>query len=68
MEIVPLAFLKKKEWARKRGKAGSMIKNRQRKTAASEKMPRVALVGNPNVGKSVIFGWMTGQYVTVSNL
>ncbi len=30
-------------------------------------MPRIALVGNPNVGKSVIFGWMTGQYVTVSN-
>ena len=44
-----------------------MTKNRQRKTAASEKMPRIALVGNPNVGKSVIFGWMTGQYVTVSN-
>ena len=44
-----------------------MNRNRQRKTVASEKMPRVALVGNPNVGKSVIFGWMTGQYVTVSN-
>jgi len=44
-----------------------MTKNRPRKTAASEKMPRIALVGNPNVGKSVIFGWMTGQYVTVSN-
>ncbi len=28
---------------------------------------RVALVGNPNVGKSVIFGWLTGSYVTVSN-
>jgi len=25
------------------------------------------LVGNPNVGKSVIFGVLTGQYVTVSN-
>jgi len=24
-------------------------------------------VGNPNVGKSVIFGWLTGRYVTVSN-
>ncbi len=44
-----------------------MIKNRQKKTAASGKMPRIALVGNPNVGKSVIFGWMTGQYATVSN-
>jgi ferrous iron transport protein B len=27
----------------------------------------VALVGNPNVGKSVIFGGLTGTYVTVSN-
>jgi ferrous iron transport protein B len=28
---------------------------------------RVALVGNPNVGKSVMFGHLTGRYVTVSN-
>lgn len=28
---------------------------------------RILLVGNPNVGKSVIFSWMTGRYVTVSN-
>jgi len=28
---------------------------------------RVVLVGNPNVGKSVIFGLLTGKYVTVSN-
>ena len=27
----------------------------------------VALVGNPNVGKSVVFGRLTGRYVTVSN-
>jgi ferrous iron transport protein B len=27
----------------------------------------VALVGNPNVGKSVLFGALTGRYVTVSN-
>ena len=33
----------------------------------SEKIARIALVGNPNVGKSVIFGWLTGKYVTVSN-
>ncbi len=32
-----------------------------------EKIERIALVGNPNVGKSVVFGWLTGQYVTVSN-
>ncbi|MBI2472295.1 MAG: 50S ribosome-binding GTPase [Planctomycetes bacterium] len=28
---------------------------------------KVALVGNPNVGKSVLFGLLTGKYVTVSN-
>src|SRR5512134_1280560 len=28
---------------------------------------RIALVGNPNVGKSVIFGLLTGKYVIVSN-
>lgn len=44
-----------------------MNKDRQKKSVASEGIPRIALVGNPNVGKSVIFGWLTGQYVTVSN-
>jgi ferrous iron transport protein B len=29
--------------------------------------PRIVLVGNPNVGKSVIFGHLTGRYATVSN-
>jgi ferrous iron transport protein B len=28
---------------------------------------RIALVGQPNVGKSVVFGRLTGRYVTVSN-
>jgi ferrous iron transport protein B len=28
---------------------------------------RVILIGNPNVGKSLIFNYLTGQYVTVSN-
>ena len=28
---------------------------------------KVALIGNPNVGKSVIFNSLTGAYVTVSN-
>jgi ferrous iron transport protein B len=28
---------------------------------------RIALVGNPNVGKSVVFGGLTGRYATVSN-
>lgn len=27
----------------------------------------IILVGNHNVGKSVIFGWLTGTYVTVAN-
>jgi ferrous iron transport protein B len=31
------------------------------------KYGRVILIGNPNVGKSVIFGLLTGKYVTVSN-
>lgn len=29
--------------------------------------PKIALVGNPNVGKSVIFGYLTGRYVNVAN-
>ena len=32
-----------------------------------QKGGRIVLVGNPNVGKSVIFGLLTGKYVTVSN-
>ena len=28
---------------------------------------RLVLVGNPNVGKSVVFGVLTGRYTTVSN-
>ncbi len=35
-----------------------------RTEAAGEK---VILIGNPNVGKSVIFNYLTGKYVTVSN-
>jgi ferrous iron transport protein B len=33
----------------------------------SHKLKRVSIVGNPNVGKSVIFNRLTGAYVTVSN-
>jgi len=29
--------------------------------------PEILLVGNPNVGKSLVFGIFTGRYVTVSN-
>lgn len=28
---------------------------------------KIALVGNPNVGKSVLFGYLTGRYVNVAN-
>lgn len=37
---------------------------RRREDGAGE---RVVLIGNPNVGKSVIFGLLTGKYATVSN-
>src|SRR4051812_39421945 len=32
-----------------------------------ERRKRITLVGNPNVGKSVIFGYLTGRYTIVSN-
>ncbi|MBE7557921.1 ferrous iron transporter B [bacterium] len=33
----------------------------------SQDFDSIVLVGNPNVGKSVIFGYLTGNYVAVSN-
>ncbi|MFZ4793516.1 MAG: FeoB small GTPase domain-containing protein [Blastocatellia bacterium] len=36
-------------------------------TESKDTNPKVLLVGNPNVGKSVIFGYLTGKYVAVSN-
>jgi ferrous iron transport protein B len=36
-------------------------------SAPIQTIRRVALVGNPNVGKSVLFNALTGSYVTVSN-
>src|SRR3989304_9840144 len=38
-----------------------------RTSAAERHETPVVLVGNPNVGKSVIFSCLTGKYVTVSN-
>ena len=35
--------------------------------ATGAQTPLIALVGSPNVGKSVMFGNLTGTYVTVSN-
>ncbi|OHB37631.1 MAG: hypothetical protein A2060_02115 [Planctomycetes bacterium GWA2_50_13] len=50
---------------------GLKKKNREAKKQEGQKpapsRPTVALVGNPNVGKSVIFGLLTGKYVIVSN-
>jgi ferrous iron transport protein B len=34
---------------------------------SSHDLKRIVLVGTPNVGKSVIFNFLTGAYVTVSN-
>lgn len=38
-----------------------------REEVQEETVKKVALIGNPNVGKSVIFNSLTGAYVTVSN-
>ncbi len=38
-----------------------------KKTTITSDARKIFLVGNPNVGKSAIFGLLTGKYVTVSN-
>ncbi|MDW8106250.1 MAG: FeoB small GTPase domain-containing protein [Armatimonadota bacterium] len=38
-----------------------------RKQMGARRKPTVLIVGNPNVGKSVLFHKLTGRYVTVSN-
>jgi ferrous iron transport protein B len=39
----------------------------ERPDTAATGAGKIILVGNPNVGKSVVFGQLTGRYVTVSN-
>ncbi len=46
-------------------RAGQKLRKRHRRRPQAHE--RVILIGNPNVGKSVIFGLLTGKYVTVSN-
>ncbi len=40
---------------------------RQIEDGSAEGMQKIVLSGNPNVGKSVFFGYLTGLYVDVSN-
>ncbi|MEK7849333.1 MAG: FeoB small GTPase domain-containing protein, partial [Candidatus Omnitrophota bacterium] len=37
------------------------------KIKAMHGLRKIAIVGSPNVGKSVMFGCLTGSYATVSN-
>ena len=39
----------------------------EKTTIKSDGLRKVSIVGNPNVGKSVVFNSLTGAYVTVSN-
>ena len=49
---------------RRRGGGSCHGEERQTKDAGLKK---IAIVGNPNVGKSVVFNRLTGRYVAVSN-
>jgi ferrous iron transport protein B len=42
-------------------------KRREKSLVELTGLPLIAIVGNPNVGKSVLFNALTGAYVTVSN-
>ena len=42
-------------------------RHRHRHRSREHAHEKMILIGNPNVGKSVIFGLLTGKYVTVSN-
>lgn len=53
------------------GKKSSLLQflsnNERPDPAPRTKLPQLALVGMPNVGKSVLFNALTGTYATVSN-
>ncbi|MBI4294786.1 MAG: 50S ribosome-binding GTPase [Chloroflexi bacterium] len=36
-------------------------------SATADGLDKIVIVGNPNVGKSVVFNYLTGAYATVSN-
>ncbi len=46
---------------------GHRLRHRHRGQQGLKGLERVTLIGNPNVGKSVIFGLLTGKYAIVSN-
>jgi len=45
----------------------TLTRNPENKNKSNEAINRIALVGNPNVGKSVFFNYFSGVYVDVSN-
>lgn len=57
-----------KSWFKgfKKNPSDSKSKNLQKNTKTDEGK-KIILVGNPNVGKSLLFNRLTGSYVTVSN-
>ena len=55
------------EEANRQEKKLGMKSARAERQQSDDSREKVILIGNPNVGKSVIFNYLTGKYVTVSN-